>query len=172
MAHGFTGNHDRFLTTPQFTLHTISILIFLLAVAVMHNRIFVHAGKKNHLSEVWPVVFFAPWVFWLGYYTLFVPFNILFMFLAIGIITAVQMKPFVTSLAKWIFLCIAGYFLAATAGIVIGLGAYLKYYKDIQGVLKDLATWFCISVPAALTLAFYFRPVLKRQILQEEKGNH
>lgn len=28
IAHGFTGDHDKLLTTPQFIMHTISIFIF------------------------------------------------------------------------------------------------------------------------------------------------
>ncbi|WP_211330078.1 hypothetical protein [Deminuibacter soli] len=164
IAHGLTGDHDKLLTTPQFIMHTISIFIFVFFLAVSRNKTFEVIGKKKTLSDAWPLLFFAPWVFWLGYYTLFVPFDILFMFLSIGIINAVQLRPFVKSPAKWIGQCILGYLLAAVAGILIGLGAYLQYYKDFQGISKDLATWTSISIPAAFVVAFYFRYILGRQI--------
>jgi len=164
IAHGFTGDHDKLLTTPQFIMHTISIFIFVFFLAVSRNQTFEIIGKKKTLSDVWPFLFFTTWVFWLGYYTLFVPFDILFMFLSIGIINAIQLRPFVQSPAKWIWQCIGGYLLAAVGGILIGLGAYIRYYQNFHGISKDLATWASISIPAALIVAFYFRYILSKQI--------
>ena len=169
IAHGFTGDHDKLLTTPQFIMHTISIFIFVFFLAVMRNKTFEMVGKKKTLSDTWPFLFFTPWVFWLGYYTLFVPFDILFMFLSIGVINAIQLRPFVKSPAKWVWQCILGYLLAAVAGILIGLGAYLRYYKDFQGISRDLATWTSISIPAASVVAFYFRFILGKQIRTEDR---
>lgn len=164
IAHGFTGDHDKLLTTPQFIMHTISIFIFAFFLPFSRNNAFEIIGKKKTLSDTWPFLFFTPWVFWLGYYTMFVPFDILFMFLSIGIINAIQLKPFVKSPVKWMWQCILGYLLAAVAGILIGLSAHLRYYKDFQGVSKDLATWISISIPAALVVAYYFRYILGKQI--------
>lgn len=169
IAHGFTGDHDRLLTTPQFIMHTISIIIFVFVTAFIRNKTFEVVGKKKTLSDTLPFLFFAPWMFWLGYYTLFVPFDILFMFLSFGIINAIQLRPFVKSPAKWIWQCILGYLLAAVAGIIIGLGAYLRYYKDFQGISRDLATWTSISIPAAVVVAYYFRYILSIQIPDEDK---
>ncbi len=101
IAHGFTGDHDKLLTTPQFIMHTISIFIFVFFLAVSRNKTFeTDGGKKRTLSDAWPFLFFTPWVFWLGYYTLFVPFDILFMFLSIGIINAVQLQDHLLSLLQ------------------------------------------------------------------------
>jgi hypothetical protein len=58
----------------------------------MQNKTFEMAGKKKTMSNIWAFLFFTPWVFWLGYYTLFVPFDILFMFMSIGIINAYTVK--------------------------------------------------------------------------------
>jgi hypothetical protein len=167
IAHGFTGDHDKLLTTPQFIMHTISIFIFVFFLAATRNKTFEIIGKKRTLSDTWPFLFFSPWLFWLGYYTLFVPFDILFMFLSFGIINAIQLRPFVKSPAKWIWQCVLGYFLAAVAGILIGLGAYLRYYQKFEGISRDLATWTSISIPAALVVAFYFRYILSKQIRED-----
>jgi NADH:ubiquinone oxidoreductase subunit K len=168
IAHGLTGDHDRLLTTPQFIMHTLSVFTFLFFLVRMQNKTFQIAGIQKTVSNVWPFLFFTPWVFWLGYYTLFVPFDILFMFLSIGIINAVQLKPLVRFPAKWMWQCILGYLLAAVAGIVIGLGAYLRYYKNFQGISRDFATWISISIPAGLVVAYYFKFILKKQIVVEE----
>ncbi len=168
IAHGLTGDHDKLLTTPQFIMHTLSLFVFVFVLVRTQNSIFQLVGKPVFTAGIWPFLLFAPWMFWLGYYTLFVPFDILFMFLSIGIINAVQLKPIVRFPAKWVWQCILGYFLAAVAGIVIGLGAFLLYYKDIQGIARDFATWLSISIPAALVLAFYFRYILATQIVLPE----
>lgn len=169
IAHGFTGDHDKLLTTPQFIMHTISIFIFVFFLAVTRNKTFEVVGKRKTLSDTWPFLFFTPWVFWLGYYTLFVPFDILFMFLSIGIINAIELRPFVKYPAKWVWQCILGYLLAAVAGILIGLSAYLRYYKNFHGISRDLATWTSISIPTAFVVAYYFRYILSRQIRCEDR---
>lgn len=168
IAHGLTGDHDRLLTTPQFIMHTLSVFIFIFFLVRMQNKTFQIAGRQKPVSNVWPFLFFTPWVFWLGYYTLFVPFDILFMFLSIGIINSIQLKPLVRFPAKWIWQCILGYFLAAVAGIIIGLSAYLRYYKNFQGISRDFATWLSISIPAGLIVAYYFKFILRKQILVED----
>lgn len=169
IAHGLTGDHDQLLTTPQFIMHTLSLFVFVFFLVRTQNRIFQRAGKREIRARIWPFLFFIPWVFWLGYYTFFVPFDILFMFLSIGIINAIQLKSMVKSRTKWVWQCVLGYFLAAAAGIVIGLGAYLLYYKHFQGIARDMATWLSISIPAALVVAYYFKYVLKNQILLPEE---
>jgi NADH:ubiquinone oxidoreductase subunit K len=168
IAHGFTGDHDKLLTTPQFIMHTLSLFVFVFFLVRTQNKTFQIVGKRKTLAGIWPFLFFTPWVFWLGYYTLFVPFDILFMFLSIGMINAIQLKPLVKFPTKWIWQCILVYFLAAVTGIVIGLGAYLLYYKNLQGIAKDMATWLSISIPAALVVAYCFKYILTIQVIIPE----
>jgi len=168
IAHGFTGDHDKLLTTPQFIMHTLSLFVFVFFLVRTQNKTFQIAGKRKTLAGIWPFLFFTPWAFWLGYYTLFVPFDILFMFLSIGTINAIQLKPLVKFPTKWVRQCILVYFLAAVAGIVIGLGAYLLYYKNLQGIARDMATWLSISIPAALVVAYFFKSILRVQIIIPE----
>ena len=137
IAHGFTGAHDKLLTTPQFIMHTLSLFVFVFFLVRMQNKTFQIAGRRETLAGIWPFLFITPWVFWLGYYTLFVPFDILFMFLSIGIINAIQLKPLVKFPGKWARQCILVYFLAAVAGIIIGLGAYsftIKTCRELRGI--------------------------------------
>ena len=169
IAHGFTGDHDKLLTTPQFIMHTLSVALFIVALSYVQNKALQQSGKGKNLAGIWPLLFFVPWVFWLGYYTLYVPFDILFMFLSIGVINAVQIRHMVKFPGKWIWQCILTYFLAAVAGIVIGLGAYLLYFKDLQGIARDLVTWLLISIPAAIVIALLSRAFLKAQIIIPEQ---
>jgi len=168
IAHGFTGDHDKLLTTPQFIMHTVSLFVFVFLLVRTQNRTFQMIGKRKTMAGIWPFLFFTPWAFWFGYYTLFVPFDILFLFLSIGTINAIQLKPLVKFPGKWVGQCILVYFLAAVAGIVIGLGAYSFYYKNLQGIARDIATWLSISIPAALVVAFCFRQILKTQVIMSE----
>lgn len=165
IAHGLTGDHDRLLRTSQFIMHSLSLFVFIFFLIKMQNKAFQTVCKRKKVLNPWSFLFFAPWVFWLGYYTLFVPFDILFMFLSFGIINAIQLKSLVRFPSRWIWQCILGYLLAAVAGIVIGLGAYLRYYKDFQGISRDFATWISISTPAGVVVAYYFRSILSKQLM-------
>jgi NADH:ubiquinone oxidoreductase subunit K len=168
IAHGFTGDHDKLLTPWQFIMHSLSIFLFVFLLVRTQNKTFQIAGERKSLAGIWPFLFFTPWVFWLGYYTLYVPFDILFMFLSIGIINAIQLKPLVKFPTKWVWQCIGVYFLAAVAGILIGLGSYLLFFKNIQGIARDFATWLSISTPASLVIAYLFKSILKTQIILPE----
>ena len=168
IAHGLTGDHDKLLTIPQFIMHTLSLFIFVFFLVRTQNKTFQITGNRKTLAGIWPFLFITPCAFWLGYYTLFVPFDILFMFLSIGIINAIQLKPLVKFPTRWVRQCIGGYLLAAVAGIVIGLSAYLRFYKDLHGIARDLATWLSISSPAALVVAFWFKKILKSQLIMPE----
>jgi NADH:ubiquinone oxidoreductase subunit K len=172
IAHGFTGDHDRLLTTPQFIMHTLSLFVFVFLLVRTQNKTFQLAGERKTGAGMWPFLFFAPWAFWLGYYTLFIPFDILFMFGSIGVINAIQLKPLVKFPTKWVRQCIGVYLLAAVAGIVIGLSLHLLYYKNIQGIARDIATWLSISIPASLVVAYGFKKILRGQIIMpEDRGS-
>ena len=168
IAHGFTGDHDKLLTTPQFIMHTLSLFVFVFLLVIMQNKTFQLAGKRKTLAGIWPFMIFTPGVFWLGYYTLYVPFDILFMFLSIGVINAIQLKPLVTFPTKWIRQCILVYLLAAVVGIVTGLGLHLLYYKNWPGIARDLATWLSISIPASLVVAYGFKKIVTVQVIMPE----
>lgn len=168
IAHGFTGNHNKLLTTWQFIMHTLSLFAFVFFLVRTQNKTFQIAGNRKTLAGIWPYLFFTPWVFWLGYYTLYVPFDILFMFLSIGIINAIQIKPLVKLPTKWVRQCILVYLLAAVAGIAIGLGAHLLFFKNIQGIVRDFATWLSISIPASFVIAYRFKYILRTQIIMPE----
>ena len=149
-------------------MHTLSLFVFVFFLVRTQNRAFQMVGKRETMAGIWPFLFITPWAFWLGYYTLLVPFDILFMFLSIGMINAIQLKPLVKFPGKWVWQCILVYFLAAVAGIVIGLGAYSLYYKNLQGIARDLATWLSISIPAAFVVAYGFRRILATQVVVPE----
>jgi NADH:ubiquinone oxidoreductase subunit K len=168
IAHGFTGDHDKLLTPWQFIMHTLSLFVFVFFLVRTQNKTFLIAGERKTLTGIWPFLFFTPWVFWLGYYTLYIPFDILFMFLSIGIINAIQLKPLVKFPSEWVRQCILAYLLAAVAGIVIGLGAHLLFFKNLQGIARDFATWLSISIPASIIVAYRFKHILKTQIIMPE----
>ncbi|MFT3749432.1 MAG: hypothetical protein QM768_13985 [Agriterribacter sp.] len=168
IAHGLTGDHDKLLTTPQFIMHTLSLFVFVFFLVRTQNKTFKTVTKRKTLEGIWPFLFTVPWAFWLGYYTLFVPFDILFMFLSIGIINAIALKPLVKSPGKWMLQCILGYLIAAVAGIVIGLGAYLLYYKNMHGIAKDFCTWLSIGTSAAFVVAYLLKYILKKQLFITE----
>lgn len=165
IAHGFTGDHGKGLTVPQFIMHTLSLFVFVILLVRMQNKTFQVAGNRKTWAGLWPLIVSAPGVFWLGYFTLYVPFDILFMFLSIGVNNAIQFQPLVKFPTKWIKQCIGVYLLAAVAGIIVGLGLHLLIYKNWQGIVRDIATWLSIGIPASLVVAYCFKRILPVQII-------
>ncbi|MDF2188915.1 hypothetical protein [Paraflavitalea sp. CAU 1676] len=164
IAHGFTGNHDKLLTMPQLIMHTFSLVLFVLLIIRSQIGMYQLVGDPVNFKW-WPLLLISPLAFWLGYYTLYIPFDILFLFLSIGVITARQFRDYVKFPTKWIRQCIAIHFLAALTGIIAGLGAYLLFYKGMPDLIRDIATWLTISIPSSLVIAYLLKRCLKEQIL-------
>lgn len=59
IAHGFTGDHDKLLTTPQFIMHSLSLFVFFFRYILMRQVIMpegyaseIISGHKADLSQV------------------------------------------------------------------------------------------------------------------------
>jgi len=54
IAHGFTGDHDKLLTTPQFIMHTLSLFVFVFFLCAALSFCFlsvfeIFKGTKNKI---------------------------------------------------------------------------------------------------------------------------
>jgi hypothetical protein len=172
ISHGFLGDHGVQLTVAQFIMHTIVIVLFSVLLTVVQNkclRLFnIHCKP---LDGVVSMSLLIPLLFWTGYYTLYIPFDILFMMLTIGAINAFRLRPYMAQPRKWIWQSMLTYFIAAVAGIGVGFAAFFGGVKDLPGLSRDLVLWLTISTPAGIVAAFVSKVFLKRQI-QEIGATH
>lgn len=164
IAHGITGDHEQMLNTPEFIMHSISIFCFALLLTVNQNKTWQMLGHRRLFTGLLPMVVFIYSAFWLGYYTLYIPFDILFMFLAIGTLNGFGFKDYLNRPKRWIWQSLAAHFAGAVVGILVGLGGYLLFFKHLTGLVRDFTVWIGISVPAGITVALISGWFLRRQI--------
>lgn len=165
ISHGFLGDHDVQLTRAQFIMHTLAIILFAALLSVAQNRSLrlLNPSVKQWDGTAYMVVL-VPLAFWTGYYALYIPFDILFMMLAIGGVNAFRLRPYMSQPKKWMWQSMLTYFLGALAGISIGFTAFFLGVMNLPGILHDMALWLAISIPAGLVTALFSKRFLKAQI--------
>jgi hypothetical protein len=168
ISHGFLGDHGVQLTTPEFILHTLAIMLFAVLLAIVQNR---SLRLLNFPVKQWDgiplMIILIPTAFWTGYYTLYIPFDILFMMLTIGVINAFRLRSFMNKPKKWMWQSIVTSFLGALAGIAVGFTAFFLGVMNLPGVLHDMGLWLAISIPAGVVTALVSKRFLKDQIAKE-----
>ncbi|RNI28714.1 hypothetical protein [Rufibacter latericius] len=167
ISHTITGPHGVDLTPTQVASHTFSLLTFAFILNLLQNIALQLKFDRGNFTDLGYFLVFIPAAFWLGYYTLYIPFDILFMYLAIGGINAFRLKKYFTNGNKWAWQSMVALFVGAIAGIAAGFAAYYGFIKDIQGIMADFLLWFIITPPASITYAAMSKAFLKQHLKAE-----
>jgi len=167
IAHGIAGPHGVALTVPQFVWHTVSIICFALLLNGLQNNALQHKFDRHTFSDAGYFVVFVPLTFWLGYYTLYIPFDIIFMYLTIGILNALRLKQYFPDAKKWTWQIILALAAGAMVGVACGFAAYFGFIKNMTGLLADILLWCFISIPASFTYASVSQLFLRKQLLAD-----
>jgi hypothetical protein len=165
IAHGLGGPHGKELTLLQIATHTLSLWVFLSVLLVAQNK-----AWKGSVNLLKPINFAAllgivPLMFWTGYYTLYIPFDILFMYLTLGLVNGWMLKSYAAKPAVWMVQMLLSGFGAALAGIAFGLTGYTLFIKNLHGMVMDITLWTTIVLPASLAYAFVSRGFIRRQFV-------
>lgn len=171
LAHYFTGPHDKALSTPQLVMHNVSIVIFMFILIVLQNRALQNRFSIGTFKGVGYFLLFVPATFWLGYYTLYIPFDIIFMYTTIGMINARLIGSMLPKPRQWAWKCILSFLLAGVVGAACGIAAYFAGLKDAGGMVKDYGMWSLISITAALTYTSLTKRLLERQLCETPESN-
>jgi hypothetical protein len=163
IAHGLGGPHGKELTLFQVATHTLSLWFFLSVLLVAQNKAW--KGSVNLLTAVnfAALLGMVPLMFWIGYYTLYIPFDILFMYLTIGLVNGWMLKSWAAKPALWMAQMLLSGLSAALAGIAVGMSGYMLYIKNLHGMVMDIALWTMITLPAGLVYALVSRVFIHRQ---------
>jgi len=162
IAHGLGGPHGKDLTSLQVATHTLSLWFFLSVLIVAQNRAW--KGSVNLLTVPNMAAFLGlvPLMFWMGYYTLYIPFDIFFMYLTIGVLNGWMLKPYAHRPALWMVQMLLTGLSAAVAGIAVGISCYALYIKNLHGMVMDIALWTTVTAPASFAYAFVGRYFIRR----------
>jgi len=164
IAHGLGGPHGKELTLFQIATHTLSLWFFLSVLLVAQSK----AWKGGSVKLLTPLNFAAllglvPLMFWTGYYTLYIPFDIFFMYLTIGLVNGWMLKSWAAKPALWMVQMGLSGLCAALAGIAVGLSGYVLLIKNLHGMVMDITLWTVITLPASLAYGFVSRMFIRRQ---------
>jgi len=163
IAHGLGGPHGKDLTLFQVATHTLSLWFFLSVLIVAQNRAWKRPVNLVTAPNIAALLTLVPLMFWTGYYTLYIPFDILFMYLTIGVVNGWMLKPYADKPALWMVQMLLTGLSAAVAGIAAGVSCYGMYSKNLHGMVLDIALWTTITLPASLAYAFVGRYFIRRQ---------
>lgn len=164
IAHGFTGDHGISLTIPQLIMHTVSLFVFAAMLTYAQNKALQIKLERKTWDSLLLFLLLIPVFFWTGYYTLYIPFDILFTFLTIGVINAVTLRRYMVAPGKWPWQIMLSMFCGAVAGIGAGIGCYFWFIKDMKGLAGDFTIWTLISVPAAVVFSLVSKYFLRKQV--------
>ncbi|PSR56767.1 hypothetical protein AHMF7605_26360 [Adhaeribacter arboris] len=164
IAHGIAGPHAVSLTVTQFVWHTVSIIFFALLLNGLQNKALQHKFTRQTFADAGYFGVLMPLFFWLGYYTLYIPFDIIFMYLTIGILNAWRLRKYFADANRWAWQIILSLALGAAVGVACGFGAYFGFIKDMKGMGADILLWIFISIPASFTYATISQVFLKKQL--------
>ena len=163
IAHGLGGPHGKDLTLLQLATHTLSLWFFLSVLIFAQNKAWKRPVNLLMPSNFAAVLGFVPLMFWTGYYTLYIPFDIMFMYLAIGVSNGWILKPYAKRPALWMVQMLLTGLSAAVAGIAVGLACYAAYIKNLHGMAMDITLWTTVTLPGSLAYAFVSRFFMRRQ---------
>lgn len=166
LAHYFTGAHDKGLTIPQLVMHNVSVVTFMVLLVMLQNRALQFRFSLNTFRGLGYFLLIVPAAFWLGYYTLYIPFDIIFMYTAIGLLNARLIGQLLPRPGQWAWKCTLSFLLAGIAGAACGIAAYFAGLKDAGGMVKDYGMWSLISITAALTYTSLTKRFLQQQLIR------
>lgn len=162
IAHGLGGAHGKDLTPLQLATHTLSLWFFLGVLIVAQNKAWKRPVNLVTAPNVVALLGLVPLMFWTGYYTLYIPFDILFMYLTLGVVNGWMLKPYVHRPALWMVQMFLTGLSAAAAGIAAGFACVAFYNKNLHGMPFDIALWTTVTLPAGFVYAFVGRSFIRR----------
>lgn len=113
LAHGFTGDHDDALTVAQFAAHTIGVIAAGVVIGLFQRAAFRRLACVSKWS-VLATCLLMPVMFWIGYYTAGIPYDLLLAFATVGAVGGVALRSHLPKGNLWL--------IANTFGFCAGLG--------------------------------------------------
>jgi len=162
IAHGLGGSHGKDLTLFQLAAHTLSLWFFLSVLLSSQSRALQAPARIMTTGNLAAFITLVPLMFWTGYYTLYIPFDILFMYLAIGSLNGWMLRRLARRPAVWMLQMLVAGLSAAIAGIGAALPAYVLFIKNLHGMLLDITLWTTITLPASVAYAFVSKYFIRR----------
>lgn len=164
IGHGLTGEHQFWLTLPQFMMHTIGFIVLGMVALSIQGAVLkplARAGYRQLLIKS-AIICMA---FWIGYYSGGIPVDIICGFAALGVINGLGLRGKVANWRRWMLASSIGFTLAS--GIVIA--ATLPIYKVLLaafggGLFGHVTLWTYIGFVGGIAAGFLTAPFLAKSL--------
>ena len=164
LAHGLTGRHGYGVSAPQVFVQSLAVCAFGLILGLAQNDALRRLSPGRSRRHGLGAFGLLPLPYWLGYVLFYAPFDILFLFAAIGTIQAVQLRRFVQAPGRWVWQSLLVSVSSATAGIGGSVLIYAAVARRMTGVEGDHLVWLSTGLAAALVSGVLGRFFLARQV--------
>lgn len=157
-----TGPHGQVPTLAQLVAHSLALSAFGVILCAAQNRAVRRLDPRRPALQGAPAFALLPLPFWIAYHLLYVPFDLLFLFAAIGVLNAVHLRPLATNPRSWPWLSVLVSLAAATTGISAGVGVYFGLTQHMTGVVGEYVQWIAIAAPAGIVSGIVGRILIGR----------
>ena len=175
IAHGFTGGHDRQMTTDQLIAHCIALAVVGLIVFFSQRIVLKHYLNISLLRVLFSTVLFIAF-FWFGYYQTIIPdgpdYDILFAYFILGCSLWIGKIPWKGNQVRTI-LAILIFPLASIVGEVIFLLFVIGFNIELDmqnGLLHHTLFWLTVGVTTGLLGGWLSSRVLFNMLELKETG--
>ncbi len=166
ISHLFTGEHEFSLSVPQLIMHNISLLGMAGILLYFQNKATMQLFEVS-LIKYWPAYVFIPvLLFWIGYYGIGAPMDLVFSFMTIAVLNGIYLAR-ALKLKRWLLFSI----LSSVVGIIVGTiivtpvePAILPYFA---GLTKHIIVFILEGSAIGIPMAVFGGFMLQRSMIKK-----
>lgn len=162
VSHLFTGDHEHHLSVPQLIMHNISLAGMAMIVLLFHDKATRQLWNFS-LLKYWPYYLIVPLsAFWLGYYGIGMPIDIVLAFLSFALLNGFFFKNQLQA-KRWVLQSVLSAVFGLVVGTLIVMFAEPAIITGLTGIARHSVVFLlegsAIGIPMALAGGFMLRKV-------------
>lgn len=165
-SHLFTGEHGQSLTLPQLAMHIASLTGTILIIVAFQNMALKRLFGISVTRMMAYYLLLPNSMFWVGYYLIGVPADILFHFLTLGLLNGIFMTKYL-SLKRWtIFSAVSG-----IVGFILGaviLYPLEPYLNSFSAFTTHVFLFTSLGIVSGIPIAVFNGMVLAKIVTPRE----
>jgi len=163
ISHLWTGDHLMTLTPAQLLMHNVSLAGCVLITLFFQHRATTRLFNLNLLRYGYLYLFGPTALFWIGFYLVGVPADILLWFLAVGLLNGLLISK-ALKIRGWLLWS----FLSGFVGFLVGalvLYPLDPYLSSLRGLIAHVIMFTLLGIVAGIPAALFSGAMLRRALL-------
>ncbi|MFN5319244.1 MAG: hypothetical protein ACK5CY_10440 [Bacteroidia bacterium] len=169
ISHLWTGDHEYVLTTNQLLMHIVSLTGCMFIYLYFQNRATMQLFGYNVLTH-WAIYLSIPLaLFWVGFYLIGVPTDVLFWFLSVGFFNGYFLKKGLKwSSNSWVI----GSTLSAFLGFMVAIMIFLpldSYLSSLKGLMSHVILFTLMGILIGVPMSILGGYILQKESAKQSK---